>query len=138
MEQSKLISEMIANLKISYPYYFEKLTKEEFIGLISIYQSQFLSYERTVLMKAINNLIARNKFMPTVAEIHEECKNCQKSSLEEIIKKMQKANYFKNEKELEKVYLWLDKGIIPTWLKKEMKKYSNSELVNKEQKMLNI
>lgn len=136
MEQSKLISGAIAKLKIAYPYYFEKLSDVEFLGLISMYQEQIVGYSEATLMSALKKIISRSKFMPTIADILEECKKEQKSYLETIIEKMENGGYFKDTMEIEKVYIWLEKGIIPKWLREDMNKYGYYEIATKEQKLL--
>lgn len=73
--------------------------------------------------KAIKQIIPKNKFMPSIAELLEECRNVSKTNIELILESMQQDNYFKDSRELEKVYTWLDQGIIPSWLKEDMKAY---------------
>lgn len=77
--------------------------------------------------KAIRQIIPRNKFMPSIAELLDECKSTSKTSIELILEKMQRDGYFKCSKELEKVYMWLEKGIMPYWLKEDMKAYGYQE-----------
>ena len=44
MEQSKLISGVIAKLRIAYPYYFKELDENMLMGLIKMYQEQITGY----------------------------------------------------------------------------------------------
>lgn len=71
MEQSRLISIIIANLKVAYPYYFSKLSDEEFLGMVGIYQEYFGNFNGNALMRAIKKIIKKEKFMPTIADIIE-------------------------------------------------------------------
>ena len=63
MEQSKLISVIIANFKVAYPYYFTKLSDEEFLGLVGIYQEYFGKFNGNALMRAVKKIIKKEKFM---------------------------------------------------------------------------
>lgn len=71
MEQSKLISVIIANFKVAYPYYFTKLSDEEFLGLVGIYQECFGKFNGNALMRAVKKIFKKEKFMPTIADIIE-------------------------------------------------------------------
>lgn len=152
MEQSKLISVIIARLKIAYPYYFKDLTMEELAGLVSMYQEELGIYNELTLMDAIKSIIRKNKFMPTIKEIIDECENLKSYKKNIIIEKMRANGYFKRcvvgeldddqaFRNYEKALMWLEEGIIPTWLLEDMRKYgyvdenslitkSNSGLLN--------
>ena len=119
MEQSKLISGVIAKLRIAYPYYFKDLDEDMLMGLIKMYQDE---------------IIRTSKFMPTIAEILEKCNGQAKTYTFDILKIMQEDGYFKRGalgelddnqaiKNYEKATMWLSKGIIPNWLLKDMQKY---------------
>lgn len=139
MKQSKLVSSIIAKLKIAYPYYFKDLTDEEFVGLVSMYQEQIIGYRPEIIMKSVNNIISKSKFMPTVAEILENCKFCESGFKNEIIKKMIANGYFKDPREIDKIYKFMQDGIIPKWLLEDMKRYGYVEyeaLSNTELKQL--
>lgn len=123
MEQSKLISIVIARLKIAYPYYFKELTMEELAGLVSMYQEELSIYNEPTLMNAIKSIIRKNKFMPTLKDILDECELCKTHQKNIVIEKMIKAGYFKDSKEIDKTYKFMEEGIIPNWLLEDMKKY---------------
>lgn len=141
MEQSKLISSAIARLKIAYPYYFKELKTEELVGLINMYQEELCIYNETTLINAIKSIIRKNKFMPTLKEILDECELCKTSQKNIVIEKMIKAGYFKDSKEIDKTYKFMEKGIIPNWLLEDMKKYgyedSHDFISTNSTKMLN-
>ncbi len=141
MEQSKLISVVIARLKIAYPYYFKELTMEELAGLVSMYQEELSIYNEPTLMNAIKSIIRKNKFMPTLKEILDECELCKTSQKNIVIEKMIKAGYFKDSKEIDKTYKFMEEGIIPNWLLEDMKKYgyedSHDFISTNSTKMLN-
>ncbi len=141
MEQSKLISIVIARLKIAYPYYFKELTMEELARLVSMYQEELSIYNEPTLMNAIKSIIRKNKFMPTLKEILDECELCKTSQKNIVIERMIKAGYFKDPKEIDKTYKFMEEGIIPNWLLEDMKKYGyedNRDLISANStKMLN-
>ena len=85
MEQSKLISVIIAKLKIAYPYYFKELTEEEFAGLFSLYQEELENTHPIALLNTIKKIIKKSKFMPSIADILIEYKQELKKYYIEII-----------------------------------------------------
>lgn len=150
MEQSKLVSSIIAKLKIAYQYYFKDLTDEEFVGLVNMYQEQIVGYRPEVILKSVNDIISKSKFMPSVAEILENCSNKEDEYKNEILKKMYDDGYFKRSvvgelddnhaiRNYEKSLSFMKNGIIPNWLLEDMKKYGYVEyeaLPNTELKQL--
>lgn len=140
MEQSKLISVIIVKFKIAYPYYFKELTDEELAGLIAMYQEELSCYNELTLVSAVKSIIRKNKFMPTLNELIEECELCKTTQKNIVIEKMIKAGYFKDSREMEKTYHFLEEGIIPNWLLEDMKKYGyedeNILISNNSAKML--
>ena len=139
MEQSKLISVVIARLKIAYPYYFKELTMEELAGLVSMYQEELSIYNELTLMNAIKSIIRKSKFMPTLKEILDECELCKTTQKNIVIERMIKAGYFKDPKEIDKTYKFMEEGIIPNWLLEDMNGYEDSHnlISTNSTKMLN-
>lgn len=127
MEHSKLISGMIAKFKIAYPYYFKDLKSEELIGMISMFQEELSGYNELTISNATKSIIRKNKFMPTLKEIIDECENVRTYKINVIIEKMKKAGYFKDPREIDKTYKFIEEGIIPDWLVEDMKKYGYEE-----------
>lgn len=150
MEQSKLISGVIAKLRIAYPYYFKELDEEMLLGLIKMYQDQITGYTPEIVLKAIDEIIRTSKFMPTIADILEKCDSQAKTYTFDILEKMRQDGYFKRgvygelddnhaTRNYEKATMWLNKGIIPKWLLEDMKKYGYVDdklLTNNETKLL--
>lgn len=145
MEQFKLISNFIGKLKLAYPYYFKDLSKEEIVGLISIYQENLSCYNAETLANAINKIINTNKFMPAIAEIVEICEKSQIFKQNRIIELMKNDGYFKNgeygeldliqqDKNYTKTLMWVEKNCIPSWLKEDMKFYNLKLIENKNAK----
>lgn len=92
MEQSKLISIVIAKFKIAYPYYFKDLTDEEFLGLVSLYQEELGIFHPIALLNAIKVIIRNNKFMPTLADIIDEYRKSLKKYYIEVIENSNPKN----------------------------------------------
>lgn len=127
MEHSKLISGMIAKFKIAYPYYFKDLKNEELIGMISMFQEELSGYNELTIANATKSIIRKNKFMPTLKEIIDECEKVRTYKINVIIEKMKKDGYFKDPREIDKTYKFMEEGIIPDWLIEDMKKYGYEE-----------
>lgn len=85
METSKLVSLIIANFKVAYPYYFKDLSDEEFVGMISLYQENFGNCNEQLLLKVIKSIIRKNKFMPSIAEILEQYKAQSREYFKELL-----------------------------------------------------
>lgn len=130
MEILNLISSVILKLKLAYPSYFNKLTDEELIALAQMYKDELSSYNEKTLNIAIKNLIRTSKYMPSLNEIIQECDSNKTHNANTILERMKKDGYFKSANELDKAYTWLSKGIIPTWLKEDMKRYQTQLLPN--------
>lgn len=139
MEINKTISSFIARLKVAYPYYFKELTDEEFVGLLNMYQEELSNYNEITLATAIKHIIRNCKFMPSLKEIIDICETCRGNRQNVVIEKMIRAGYFKDPREIDKTYHFLEEGIIPEWLLADMKKYGYDDdklLTNNEIKLL--
>lgn len=143
MEQSKSISKALMKLKIAYQYYFKDMPSDEFIGLISIYKDALSDYNDITIEAAINQIIKTNKYMPSVAEVIEECNKslCYKSN--QIIQRMYDSGYFhinvtddQAKLNYQKALMFVEKGIVPNWLLNDMKEYEENLLSNQSSKML--
>lgn len=133
MEQSKL-SSAIAKLKIAYPYFFKELRTEELAGMISMYQEYLSEYNETTLSNAVKLIIRKNKFMPSIQELVDECERFKTYKKNLILEKMRVDGYFKKcefgeldsiqeFRNYEKVLMWSEKDIIPSWLLEDMRAY---------------
>lgn len=132
MEQSKLISVFIAKLKMAFPNYFKDLSNQQMLDLIALYQDMLGNYSEEILNKVVKDIIKTKKYMPSISEIIDLCDNCKVYVQNEIVDYMIQDGYFKAQSELEKVYLWLEEGLIPAWFKEDMKKYYSKMIENKK------
>ena len=132
MKKSKKISSFIATLKIAYPRYFNEMINEDFISFTNMLEDMLGNYNEQTLDNVAKEIIKTKKYMPSMSEIIELCDNCKIYVQNEIVEYMIKDGYFHSPREIEKVYLWLEEGIIPAWLKEDMKKYYSKMIENKK------
>ena len=60
---------ILAILKAAYPASYKGMTKQEATGTIAVWAAQFAGTPATVVMIAIQKLIATNTFPPTISEV---------------------------------------------------------------------
>lgn len=134
MEQSNF-SKIVNVLRIAYPYYFKDMEKESTIMFNQLYYSKLKRYDYVVVSSAINKIIEKSEFMPTIAEIITECDKETRRLYKIKIDKMYANGYFKTDQEYGKALQWLfeDKPIIPNWLLEEINGYEEKLLMSKKQ-----
>lgn len=84
-------------------------------------------------LKAIEKIILTSKYVPNASVIYEECRQINRKYLLSVADYMYKEGYFHQGIErlsdehairnYEKTVMWLEKGIIPGFLKDDMKEY---------------
>ena len=134
MEQSNF-SKIVNVLRIAYPYYFKDMEKESTIMFNQLYYSKLKKYDYVVVSSAINKIIEKSEFMPTIAEILTECDKETRRLYKIKIDKMYANGFFKTDQEYGKALQWLfeDKPIIPSWLLEEINGYEEKLLISKKQ-----
>lgn len=134
MEQSNF-SKIVNVLRIAYPYYFKDMEKESTIMFNQLYYSKLKKYDYIVVSSAINKIIEKSEFMPTIAEILTECDKETRRLYKIKIDKMYANGFFKTDQEYGKALQWLfeDKPIIPNWLLEEINGYEEKLLISKKQ-----
>lgn len=134
MEQSNF-SKIVNVLRIAYPYYFKDMEKESTIMFNQLYYSKLKKYDYVVVSSAINKIIEKSEFMPTIAEILTECDKETRRLYKIKIDKMYANGFFKTDQEYGKALQWLfeDKPIIPNWLLEEINGYEEKLLMSKKQ-----
>lgn len=127
-------NKLIKALTIAYPYYFKDMDKESAILFNQLYFSKLKKYDYQVAAKAIDNIITRNNYMPTLAEIIKECDKEYRTYNKLRIEELYKQGYFKSDEEFGKAMLWLleEKPIIPSWLEQDMKKITDIKFLENE------
>lgn len=135
MEQSNF-SKIVNVLRIAYPYYFKDMEKESTIMFNQLYYSKLKKYDYIVVSSAINKIIEKSEFMPTIAEILTECDKETRRLYKIKIDKMYANGFFKTDQEYGKALQWLfeDKPIVPNWLLEEINGYEEKLLISKKNK----
>lgn len=119
---TKEFSKIINLLKTSYN---KNYTKEELETMYDFLKD----YDYYTMNKAIRILISKSNYVPNIAQIINEYKETKKELNYEMIDKAKELGNIKSELELDKAIKFLDKGIIPNWLDKELK----SDLISEEE-----
>ena len=134
--------EFISGMKKLGSYYFKELTSEQ----ISLWYEMFQDVSVDVFNQAIKEISKENKFMPNANELFNKCSQLNKSNLLDLVKFMYDDGYFHRgverlsdeqaNRNLDKTMMWLEKGIIPSFLKEDMqeymKKYKQSQIQDQE------
>lgn len=134
--------QFISGMKKLGSYYFKELTSEQ----ISLWYEMFQDVSVDVFNQAIKEISRENKFMPNANELFNKCSQLNKSNLLDLVKFMYDDGYFHRgverlsdeqaNRNLDKAMMWLEKGIIPSFLKEDMqeymKKYKQSQIQNQE------
>lgn len=131
------------------------MTKEEFVKVMGyagvIYHREFTPLEINawyeffrditfnICKAAIKNCAIKNKYMPAISELLEECKNADMQLRNQIVDKMYASGYFKEgveeltpEHELQNYYkaqYFIAQNIIPSWFLEDMIKYGYKEML---------
>ena len=111
---TKEFSKIINLLKISYN---KNYTKEELETMYDFLKD----YDYYIMNKAVRILISKSNYVPNIAQIINEYKETKKEMNYEMIEKAKELGNIKSELELDKAIKFLDKGITPVWLDKEIK-----------------
>lgn len=111
---TKEFSRIINLLKISYN---KNYTKEELETMYDFLKD----YDYYIMNKAVKILISKSNYVPNIAQIINEYKETKKEMNYEMIEKAKELGNIKFELELDKAIKFIDKGIKPNWLDKEIK-----------------
>ena len=123
--------EFISGMKKLGSFYFKELTNEQ----ISLWYEMFQDVSVDVFNQAIKEISRENKFMPNANELFNKCSQLHISNLLDLVKFMYDDGYFHRgverlsdeqaSRNLDKTMMWLEKGIIPSFLKEDMQEYMN-------------
>lgn len=140
MTQLKFIKEMKV-LSLSYRKDIDSLT-------ISTWYEYFKDISYDLFSNTIKTILTKAKFFPSKNELKEEYKNNEKMYFLSIAEKMKDNGYFKKGvygelsdeqafRNYDKTLMFIEKGIIPNWLKEDMTTYlSNNKLSTNDIKYL--
>lgn len=121
----KEFSEIISLIQIAYN---KQYLKEE----IEVMYDLLKDFEYNTLKIAIKKLIATSRYVPNVSQIISEYKQIKRDEGYNKILKARELGNIKTNEELDKAMKWLDKGIVPDWLDKDLQETPMSENELKE------
>lgn len=116
----KEFSEIISLIQIAYN---KQYLKEE----IEVMYDLLKDFEYDTLKIAIKRLIATSRYVPNVSQIITEYKQIKRDEGYNKILKARELGNIKTNEELDKAMKWLDKGIVPDWLDKDLQETPMSE-----------
>lgn len=116
-------------MKRLFSFYFKDFSTDDLMAWYEL----FKDIKVKTLEQAITDIVKESKYMPNINQLLEKCKSTTNSFYLAIINKMYEDGYFKQgiveldpEHEMrnyEKACRWVEVGIIPGFLKDDMKKY---------------
>lgn len=128
--------EFVRCMKRLTSFYFKEISPDD----LSAWYELFRDISEEVLKNAITSIVKESKYMPNINLLLEKCNTVKNNYYLKIVERMYSDGYFKRGvKELdpehesrnyEKSIRWIEKGIIPGFLKEDMKEYMyDDELV---------
>lgn len=82
----KEATQILAILKAAYPNSYRGMTKDEAVGTINVWATQFFNIPVNVVMIAVNKLISTNTFPPSIGEVKEKIRGLYFEALGELPK----------------------------------------------------
>lgn len=116
-------TKIIKLLSIAYNKDFDEDT-------LKLWYFNFKDIKLDIFAQSVKKIIKENKFMPSIAELLEKCEKSKESIKYNILLTMKQDGYFKDEYEYDKAIKFIEEGIIPNWLKQDMKNYQLNEIEN--------
>lgn len=80
----KEATQILAILKAAYPNSYRGMSKEEAIGTVNVWATQFVDIPVSVVMIAVNKLISTNTFPPSIGEVKEKIRTLYYEALGEL------------------------------------------------------
>lgn len=134
--------DFISGMKKLSSFYLKEFTNEQ----LSLWYEMFEEIPEDIFNQAIKEISKENKYMPNASELYDKCSFLNKNNLMNIANYMYQDGYFHRGvkrlsdeqalRNLDKTIMWLEKGIIPSFLKEDiqdyMKKYKQSQIQNQE------
>lgn len=75
---------VLSLLKAAYPSSYKDMNKQEANGVITIWATQFLNMPLDIVLIAINKLISKCKFPPSIAEVKESIEGLYVEAIAEL------------------------------------------------------
>lgn len=119
-------------MKVLTTLYLKDLNEQE----LELWYNKLKNVSFEVMNQAIEIIVKECKCFPTTEIVLEKCKKVNKHRILDTLTEMKEDGYFKRgtygelseEQEFrnyDKALMWLDKGIIPGFLKEDIKEYMN-------------
>lgn len=128
--------ELVQGLQMLGMAYGKEFTQQE----CELYYEFLREYNYETFKKAIKNIIRTSKFIPKINEIIEACDKAKEQTRFEVLEYMNQQGYFKHPREYEKASLFMERGIVPSWLQNDINKYYkmmvNNRLEHNEQLLI--
>lgn len=136
--------EFFSGMKKLSNYYLKEITNDQ----ITAWYDMFQKVDYDIFEKAITEISTENNYMPTAGMLYEKCSLVNKSKLCNLIQYMYEDGYFHKgferltdeqaSRNLDKTLSWIEKGIVPEFLIKDMESYLhkyNQEKLNGEERL---
>lgn len=132
MKQEELVKGL-TYLGMAYGKEYSKMECEQHYDFLKGY-----NYETFIV--AIKNIIKTSTFLPKINDLITACENAKMTIKFDVLEYMKKVGYFKTSTEYEKAVVFMNRGVIPEWLQKDINKYYkqmvNGKLDHKETLMI--
>lgn len=89
-------------------------------------------YSLEVFRGTIKNIIRTSKFAPKISDMIENCEKEKLNQKIDVVEYMSSRGYFGQASEKEKAIMFINKEIIPQWLKDDLDKYEKEMKGNKQ------
>lgn len=76
--------QVLSVLKAAYPSAFKDLNKQDANGVITVWSTQFADTQLEMVLIAVNELIGKCKFTPSIAEVKETIADLQKIARDKL------------------------------------------------------
>ena len=87
------------------------------------------SYETFVV--AVKSIIKTSPFIPKISDLIKACESAKSTMRFDVIEYMNRDGYFKDVKEYDKANSFMERGIVPEWLQKDINKYYKQMVSNR-------
>lgn len=99
--------------------YGKSFTQEE----VELYYDFLKEYQYESLVAAIKKFVKKSKYVPKINELIEECEKTKITKQFDVVEYMKDMGYFKSPIEYDKTIHFMQRGIVPEWLQRDINKY---------------
>jgi hypothetical protein len=106
--------------------------------IVETWYEFFIDIPETIFKNAIKELAKETKYLPSLQELLDKCSIVKTNEINYVVQQMYDDGYFKRGtygelsddqafRNYEKTLMWVEKGIIPEWLREDMQEYIDKE-----------